>query len=920
MSFDSRARRASFALLCVALGLCGCPLPAWQGTLQQDATVTDADVSPMDADASPMDADVSSMDADVAQTDVDVAPTDADVSPTDVDVAPTDADVAPTDADVAPTDADVSPSDVDVSLADVDVAPTDADVASADADVPPTDAACGLSTPTRCGSECCAGPCAASGGCEEIIGTSSCKSEIVEGAATCAWSRSGRVWCWGSRPSVVPGRADDCTAPLRPVLITAPSVVDVREVAVGGRDICAITGGGAVLCWNDYTAPHAISVSGRATRITAGEGHVCVVLEDGSAWCRGANDFAQLGRGNYTGPDAGTIAFDDAFQPVLSAPGVALTGVAEVVAGARFSCARMNDGTVRCWGTNTYHQLGLGVGDGGAARACGGLPCSDFARQIAGLNDVAGLDAGLNHACAWLRSGALRCWGRNESDQLCRAVTENCDGTPCTSTPVEVTGVTNVTGVAVGAEHTCFTRGSGASAVVLCCGAWTHHQPIALSPTVVAGFAAGEVSSIASGAHVACATARGGVKCWGDRATGQIADASSISPAAVAVPGVTDAVEVVAGLGHTCIRTVSGGVRCWGSNRSLELGTPAVVGAWPVDTGSPVEAVLHDGLDSPLTNVTGLSAGASHTCASRRDGSLLCWGRNASFQVGRDTYAERLPAEVVVGQDAGVSASSGGWAFTCSLRAGGVDCWGADYHCQTSRGFVGGVCSGNVHADAERVALPMITPTGVTAGEVHACAWGSVDGARGGPVACWGYSALGQVNGVVAGSGASVDMPPTVVPGVASAIDVSAGVGSTCAVLSDGSVSCWGDRSCGELGRPPTSGNSAPATIADLTDASAVRLGDYFACAIVAGGAVSCWGRNDYGQLARSTPRWSYQPQAITRDSGAPLNGVVSLATGARHACAVRSDHTVWCWGDDSSGQRGLGSQSVRTAATTIVW
>ncbi len=81
-----------------------------------------------------------------------------------------------------------------------------------------------------------------------------------------------------------------------------------------------------------------------------------------------------------------------------------------------------------------------------------------------------------------------------------------------------------------------------------------------------------------------------------------------------------------------------------------------------------------------------------------------------------------------------------------------------------------------------------------------------------------------------------------------------------------------------------------------------------------------CWGRNDYGQLGRRTPRWTYIPQAITVDSGAPLDGVVSLATGARHACAVRADHTVWCWGDDSGGQRGLGAPSVRYAATSIGW
>ena len=183
-------------------------------------------------------------------------------------------------------------------------------------------------------------------------------------------------------------------------------------------------------------------------------------------------------------------------------------------------------------------------------------------------------------------------------------------------------------------------------------------------------------------------------------------------------------------------------------------------------------------------------------------------------------------------------------------------------------------------------------------------------------MACWGYNGEGEVNGVLGVS----DAPPTTLAGLTSVIDVSAGVRSTCAVSSDGSVWCWGDYSCGALGRAPTAGSRVPAVIAGVSNATTVRVGDRFACALVADGAVRCWGRNDYGQLGSRTPRWNYAPTAITREDGSPLTGAVSLAVGARHACVARSDRTVWCWGDDRNGQRGIGAPSVRIAATAIAW
>ncbi len=145
-----------------------------------------------------------------------------------------------------------------------------------------------------------------------------------------------------------------------------------------------------------------------------------------------------------------------------------------------------------------------------------------------------------------------------------------------------------------------------------------------------------------------------------------------------------------------------------------------------------------------------------------------------------------------------------------------------------------------------------------------------------------------------------------------------------CAVKTGGTVWCWGGNSQGELGNGDLTVTSSTYPLQVATDASGtaltgvtnVQVGDsgYTACAIAAGGAVWCWGYGTYGQLGTGFKNSSpFAVKVVDTSTSAQFMGAAQLAVSLYHACAVKTDHTLWCWGDNSEGQIGVGS-----SATTI--
>lgn len=198
-------------------------------------------------------------------------------------------------------------------------------------------------------------------------------------------------------------------------------------------------------------------------------------------------------------------------------------------------------------------------------------------------------------------------------------------------------------------------------------------------------------------------------------------------------------------------------------------------------------------------------------------------------------------------------------------------------------------CGGEVQCDQFCVDV-------VRAGVDHACA-ASTSGA----LRCWGRNSGGQL-----GTGNTTGQQnPAEVIGISGLTirDVALGERHTCALTDEGSVYCWGRNDSGQLGVGTTVNSTSAGAPAIYEGATAIGAGASHTCALVHGG-VQCWGSNQYGQIGREELNYgviSSIPQHVTNLA----SGVLELAVGAHHACALKDDGAVWCWGRNQYGQLG---------------
>jgi alpha-tubulin suppressor-like RCC1 family protein len=132
-----------------------------------------------------------------------------------------------------------------------------------------------------------------------------------------------------------------------------------------------------------------------------------------------------------------------------------------------------------------------------------------------------------------------------------------------------------------------------------------------------------------------------------------------------------------------------------------------------------------------------------------------------------------------------------------------------------------------------------------------------------------------------------------------SGIGVAAGDQHTCALLNDRRVRCWGQNDRGQLGDGTVVNRLTPVTVSGLAGVSAIAVGGKHTCALQTDGAVWCWGWNNDGQLGNGTGG-NTSSHARTPVAVGTLPGVLALAAGGTHTCAVLRTHRVACWGEQS--------------------
>jgi alpha-tubulin suppressor-like RCC1 family protein len=344
--------------------------------------------------------------------------------------------------------------------------------------------------------------------------------------------------------------------------------------------------------------------------------------------------------------------------------------------------------------------------------------------------------------------------------------------------------------------------------------------------------------------------------------------------------------RLAVGGAHSCA-IVNGTVKCWGLNNLGQLGTEGAYSLAPV---------LVPGLASE--RIVSVGAGATFTCALTATGGVACWGGNFYGELGNGTFSSpttRGPA-FVSGLERGVRSLGVGPYHSCAILLGGeVKCWGFNTY-----NAVGDSTALNRSAPTRVVGLGLDVAQ-VSAGLYHTCAR-TISGAA----KCWGANNNGQ-----AGDGTYTPIVGVVQVGdlTKDVRSIGAGYAHAC-VLQIDRVLCWGYNSKGQLG----TGSSetwlpTPTPLATLTG-TVTRVvpgpGEH-TCAVV-DETVKCW-----GELLPWLPR-SRTPVDI-----ADVTGASEVGAGNVHFCALTKTNQVYCWGDNTYGQLGDGTQISRAKPMPVV-
>jgi alpha-tubulin suppressor-like RCC1 family protein len=296
--------------------------------------------------------------------------------------------------------------------------------------------------------------------------------------------------------------------------------------------------------------------------------------------------------------------------------------------------------------------------------------------QASGLTDVTTIAAGWNQTLALKSDGTVWAWGINTYGQV-------GDGTLVERhTPVQVSGLGSVTAIAAGGYHSLALKSDGS----VWAWGWNVGGAIGDGTTInrstpVQVSALSGVTAIAAGAyHSLARKSDGTVWIWGMNQYGQLGDGTTTGRALpVQVSGLTGVSAIAASVYQNLALKSDGTVRAWGYNGNGQLGDGTII-----NRATPVQV-------SGLTDATALSAGFYHSLALKNNGTVWAWGSNELGQLGDGTGISHL-TPVQVSGISGVSAIAGGNYHSMALKGDGtVWSWGYSPYVSSSRSVPGQV-------------------------------------------------------------------------------------------------------------------------------------------------------------------------------------------------------------------------------------
>lgn len=669
------------------------------------------------------------------------------------------------------------------------------------------------------------------------------KTLSMNGATGCAVV-SGKVACWGDNSKLVVAAGVKGPQP-KPVLVSG---IDQASMVVVGKQFgCALTSAGKVACFRE----------GKAREISLLDGITDVALQ-------GNVLLAVKKTGALVGIDLGYEMRDSSPAELPE-----IKSVSAITAGFSHACALHKNGEVTCWGDPEYNGGGVDTSEMDyEARE----KLAKEAVKPKGLTDIVQISASDNHTCAIRKTKKVACWGSNWSGELGDGSQER------RLTPVDVQLLDDATLVASGYQHTCAVRASGK---VVCWGASSSGQlgsgnPGARGMVEVQGLTS--AVALGLGEEVSCAAAQAGVSCWGSASRGRLGNgAISDYPTPQPVKGVTGAKLVGAGDRLSCAVDDKKQLSCWGlpgfsSDNEGKRGTTPK----PIPIVGEVEVLnMRDGsmctvdkaknafcdsaysfLKEPralkIGAVKWASGGGSSGTALLPSGQVVIWQRDWEKQDAINKQNVSGLADAV--------AAAGDSGTVCAVRKSGkVACVGYGFRVFDKKEPL---------KPAAAVEVPDVSDaTSIVYGGGDMCFL-----RKSGEIGCFSTYYVPQP---VDPKKPKKDVIPKkpgetkktievkTVKGVTDAVALSANSGIRCALHKDGTVSCWGSNSYGQIGAGDYEYHWEPTKVVGLTDVIQVAAGTSQACALKKSGEVACWGRNQYDELGQSAPPAAYAPVSV---------------------------------------------------------
>ena len=751
--------------------------------------------------------------------------------------------------------------------------------------------------------------------------------------------------------------------------------------------------------------------------LSTGDAHGCAVNRNGNVFCWGRGDSGQLG-------NDGTA---DTNKPVAVVDGDSSTtplgGIIQVAAGAKHSCALTGTGGVLCWGINSSGELGNG--DSTVNETDHPVEVVDGdGNPIKGIIQI---DSMGSHTCALNESGSIFCWGDNVHGQLGNNTNTNSHHAVAVAAGEDSTTPLNgIVQLSTGNYATCALTSEekvlcwGDSAKQLPGGTSTHTDyPVELLEAVNTPL--NGIVQVSAGHYNICVlTSQGQVKCLGYNDYGELGTGSTGSRTTYMVDVIAgrgqsaplgDIAEVTTGKEQVCALTNSGEVLCWGDNSRGQLGDNSVT-----ERHSPVAVVSDNSGESLLKNIIEVRAGTNYMCALSDSGSIYCWGFGSKGRLGNGGTDDKNHPTVVLDPDddhAPLDIGARNTEYSCYDNStcrfekpslitvtpvNGESGWSATPNVLVNNVEAGQTVS--LHLDASCLSDPIgsgtvadaetsitITPTvpmpslrnylyakvesdcapnrgyytrfgaitqlfgverenaliigirNLTVGDTVSlhlsedCSDESLFSATAKQVEIYNlripfepklrtYKIYLQKNGVCYPN--TFEHEYRIYQGRYS--KVSGGNNHTCAVDVRGGVRCWGVNGSGQLGNDSTTNTNDPAIVVDGNGSSSpllgvvqVAAGGGHTCALMKkNGGVKCWGAGVRGKLGDGGNANKDHPVDVVGVGGTgTLTDIVQLDAGDNHTCAVTGEGGVVCWGIGDNGR--LGNNAATDSASPVV-